>query len=157
MNDLWDVIERYVTAEGLELDDVEWAGRVLRVTIDAEDGVDVERLADVSTGLSRILDDEEMASGSYTLEVSSPGLERKLRRPAHFAKAVGREVALTTRSEIDGDHSHRGRLEAYADEMCVVRVGDEERRIPLGEITAARTVFRWEPAAKPGKKREKTR
>lgn len=157
MNDLWDVIERYVTAEGLELDDVEWVGRVLRVTIDAEGGVDVERLADVSTGLSRILDEQEKDSGSYTLEVSSPGLERKLRRPAHFAKAVGREVAITTRGEIGGDHSHRGLLEAYGDDTCVVRVGDEERRIPLGEITSARTVFRWEPTAKPGKKREKTR
>ena len=92
---LWDKLERYLTAEGLELDDIEWSGRILRVLVDADGGVDVGRISETADGISRLLDGEAEMSGPYTLEISSPGLERKLRRPAHFRKAVGREVALS--------------------------------------------------------------
>lgn len=153
--DLWDKLERYLTAEGLELDDVEWSGRVLRVLIDADDGIDVGRISETTSGVSRLLDGETGLEGPYTLEVSSPGLERKLRRPAHFIKSVGREVAITTRSDIGGSTTHRGVLEAADEDACVVLVDDERRTLPMGEIASAKTVFRWERNAKPGKTRRK--
>ncbi|GBD83988.1 ribosome maturation factor RimP [bacterium BMS3Abin02] len=152
---LWDKLERYLTAEGLKLDDVEWSGRVLRVLVDADGGIDVGRISETTDGVSRLLDGEADLTGPYTLEVSSPGLERKLRRPAHFLKAVGREVSITTRNEVAGSRSHRGVLEAFDEDSCVVVVGHERRTLPMGEVASAKTVFRWERNAKPGKARRK--
>ena len=151
---LWEQLDGYLAAEGLELDDLEMVGtgrgRVLRVTIDAADGIGVDRLAETSRGLSRLLDQDERLQSSYTLEVTSPGLERKLRRPEHFAKSIGREVVIKTHQEVDGERAHRGSLETSDNEACVIAVDGSDRRIPLAAIASARTVCRWEPAAKPG-------
>ena len=93
--EIWDVVGPYLSAEHLELDDVEVSGRgpgqVLRIVVDGK-GVDVDRLAEVSRGVSRLLDNQTGIDQAYQLEVTSPGLERKLRRPSHYTKSVGREV-----------------------------------------------------------------
>ncbi len=153
---LWAVIEPYVAAEGIELDDLDIVGKapgvVLRVTLDADEGLGVDRLAEVSRRLSRLLDEEDPVEGSYTLEVSSPGLERKLRRPSHFHKSLGRDVKVKSRLEIDGDHSHRGVLVAATDDRFVVEVDGEKRELAYGDVVSARTVFAWEKAPKPGKR-----
>jgi len=153
---LWELVDGYLRAEGLELDDLEMVGQgrgpVLRVTVDMNGGVGVDRLAETSRGLSRLLDEDERLQKSYTLEVTSPGLERTLRRPEHFAKSIGREVVVKTHQEIEGERAHLGTLEFTDDESCVIAVEDTDRRIPLAAIASARTVFRWEPAAKPGAK-----
>ncbi len=153
---LWAVIEPYVAAEGIELDDLEIVGKapgvVVRVTLDADGGVGVDRLAEVSRRLSRLLDEDDPIDGSYTLEVSSPGLERKLRRPSHYAKSVGRDVKVKSRSEIGGGHSHRGVLASADDDGFVLEMDGENREIAYGDVVSARTVFAWEKAAKPGKR-----
>jgi len=153
---LWELIDGYLKAEGLELDDLEMIGEgrgpVLRVTVDADGGVGVDRLAETSRGLSRLLDDDQRLQKTYILEVTSPGLERKLRRPQHFAKSIGREVVVKTHQEIDGVRVHRGTLESSDDDACVIVVEGNDRRVSHAAIASARTVFRWEPAAKPGAK-----
>ena len=153
---LWAVIEPYVAAEGIELDDLEIVGKapgaVVRVTLDADQPVGVDRLAEVSRRLSRLLDDEDPLASSYTLEVSSPGLERKLRRPRHFEKSVGRDVKVKSRVPVAGDHSHRGVLTEVGSDEFVVTVDGEDRHIAYGDVVSARTVFVWEKAAKPGKR-----
>lgn len=153
---LWAVIDPYVAAEGIELDDLEIVGKtpgvVVRVTLDAEGGVGVERLAEVSRRLSRLLDDEDPITGAYTLEVTSPGLERKLRRPRHFEKAVGRQVKVKTGSQIAGQHRHHGVLVEAGEDEFVVEVDGERRDIAYGDVVSARTVFTWEKAAKPGRR-----
>jgi ribosome maturation factor RimP len=153
---LWAVIDPYVAAEGIELDDLEIVGQkpgvVVRVTLDAAGGVGVDRLAEVSRRLSRLLDEEDPVPGAYTLEVTSPGLERKLRRQRHFEKSVGREVKVKSRSEIAGQHSHRGILAAVGEDGFVVDVDGEKREIAYGDVVSASTVFAWEKAAKPGKR-----
>jgi len=153
---LWGTLEPFLVAEGVELDDVELlgrgAGRVVRVTVDAADGLGVDRIADLARGISRLLDDESVVDGPYTLEVSSPGLERKLRRPDQYRKAVGREVLVRTRAPIDGAQSHRGILNEVGEGSVALLVDGRDRRIPLGDVTQARTVFRWEKPAKPGKR-----
>ena len=99
--DIWTVVEPYLAAERLELDDVELLGRgpgtLLRVVVDGED-VNIDRLADVSRGISRLLDNETELVDAYRLEVTSPGLERDLRRPSHYAKSVGREVVVKSQT-----------------------------------------------------------
>ncbi len=127
-------------------------GPVLRVTVDRDGGVGVDRLAETSRGLSRLLDDNQRLQKAYTLEVTSPGLERKLRRPQHFAKSIGREIVVKTHQEVEGERAHRGLLQSADDAACVINVEGNDRTVPLATIASARTVFRWEPAAKPGAK-----
>jgi ribosome maturation factor RimP len=154
---LWELAGPYLAAEGVELDDLEVRGgggaRLVRVTLDSPGGMDVEAIARASQGLSRLLDQTELLPGAYTLEVGSPGLERDLRRPAHFGKAVGREVLVTTHGALEGSRRHRGVLEEATSEAVTLRHESGVRRIPMGEVAQARTVFRWEKAPKPGHKR----
>lgn len=150
---LWQVCEDYLGAEQLELDDLEVVGagpRVLRVTIDAEGGVGVDRLARVSRALSRLLDESEPFDGAYTLEVSSPGLERELKRPRHYEKAVGREVKVKTRDDIAGARNHRGVLHTADGEGFVLEVDGDRRRVEYDQVQSARTVFEWKKTPKPG-------
>lgn len=152
VSDIWTVVEPYLAAERLELDDVEMLGRgpatLLRVVVDGED-VNIDRLADVSCGLSRLLDNETELDEAYRLEVTSPGLERNLRRPAHFAKSVGREVVVKVE---EGDHKAtiKGVLADAGDEAFTIEVDDERRVVDYEDVLTAKTVFRWEKAPKPG-------
>ncbi|HEX6222084.1 MAG TPA: ribosome maturation factor RimP [Acidimicrobiia bacterium] len=150
--DFWGVIEPYLAAERLELDDLELSGRgrgrVLRVTVDGED-VDVDRLAGLSRGLSRLLDDEPSLQDAYRLEVTSPGLERKLRRPSHYRKSLGREVVVKT-SSADSNTTYRGILTDAGDDTFTVDAEHGVTEVPYDDVVSAKTVFRWEKAPKPG-------
>ena len=150
---LWRTCEDYLAAEDLELDDLEVAGsgtRVVRVTVDAEGGVGVDRLARVSRALSRLLDEQDPFEGSYTLEVSSPGLERALRRPRHYEKSVGSDVKVKSKAEIDGARNHRGTLQSADEDGFVLQVDGADRRFGYEQVQSARTVFEWKKAPKPG-------
>ncbi|MFO7549032.1 MAG: ribosome maturation factor RimP [Acidimicrobiia bacterium] len=151
---IWGVVEPYLALERIELDDVELVGsgggRLLRLVVDAEGGVDLDRLSQVSNDLSRLLDAETEIEGPYRLEVSSPGLERRLRRPRHYQKSVGREVVV----KIAGDgavRTLRGVLAAADDRGFVVRADSGDQPCDYDDVESARTVFRWERAPKPGK------
>lgn len=152
--ELCDITEAYLVAEHLELDDFEVLGRgrarTVKVTIDGE-ALDLDRIAEVSRGLSRLYDAEYDSEGSYQLEVTSPGLERALKRPRHFQKAVGREVVLKGRSAEGKVETHRGILIAAYEEGATVRDSEAEHHYPYEAVISARTVFRWESAPKPGK------
>ena len=162
--DIWKVVEPYLAAEKLELDDLEMVGRgraqTLRVVVDGEGGLDLDRLAEVSRGLSRLLDSVSDLEGPYQLEVTSPGLERKLTRPTHFAKSVGREViAKTSAGTADQPTTNprtiRGILtEARAADFVIKGDGDRFETIAYDQVLSAHTVFRWERAPKPGQARK---
>lgn len=126
---------------GLELFDLEWVGGLLRVTIDSPTGIDLEALGSATTLVSQALDaaDPDPFPGRYVLEVSSPGLERPLRAPAHFRRFVGSKVAVKTKPSVEGDRRLTGTLEAADDHGCVV----EGRRLSYDDIDRARTVFEW--------------
>jgi len=153
---LRDVVETYLAAEEVELDDLTLKGggksRTLKVVVDAAGGLGLDRIADLARGLSHLLDENETVNGTYTLEVTSPGLERKLTRPAHYRKSIGREVVVITKEAIDGENSHRGTLEAVVSGGVTVRVDAEAREIAFGDVTRAQTVFRWKAKGKPGRK-----
>ena len=152
---LWELCEDYLVSHGFELDDLEVAGqgaRLIRVTVDCEGGVNVQQLAEVSHALSVRLDEIDPFEGSYSLEVTSPGLERNLRRPLHFRKSIGRDVTVRTSSEVEGSRRHRGILESADDEHFVVRVGGRARHIAYRQVRGARTRFEWKKRPKSGKK-----
>ncbi|HET9259117.1 MAG TPA: ribosome maturation factor RimP [Acidimicrobiia bacterium] len=150
--DIWSVIEPYLAAERLELDDLELTGhgrgRVLRVTVDGEE-LGIDRLAELSRGLSRLLDNEPELQDAYQLEVSSPGLERKLRRPDHYRKSVGREVVVKTTAG-DAKQTYRGTLNEADDLSFTVLTESGPREVSYDDVMSAKTVFRWEKTPKPG-------
>ena len=147
---LWDLIDPYVAAEGVELDDVEvlGGGQIVRVTLDSPDTVGVDLIAELSRGIGRLLDAEDPIKGSYTLEVSSPGLERKLTRPRHYEKSIGREVKVKTFRDIAGTKSHTGSLVAADENSFVVDIDGTEQKITYADVSSARTVFVWDKKAR---------
>ncbi|MEN8239676.1 MAG: ribosome maturation factor RimP [Actinomycetota bacterium] len=150
---LWDRIDPYVAAEGIELDDVEilGGGQIVRVTIDGDEAVGVDRIAELSRGISRLIDADDPFKGSYTLEVSSPGLERKLTRPRHFEKSVGKQVKAKTYREVDGTKEHKGIITSAGDTGFTVETDGHEREISYDDVSSARTIFVWDKGARPGK------
>src|SRR3954470_20036543 len=147
----------------LELYDLEMRGGTLRVTVDrpagVEEGLDLEAIALASRLIGRELDHEAPMAGHYTLEVTSPGLERSLRTPGHFQRSIGKTVALRLRDIVtaEGERSERrlqGTLVAADESSATIRLDDPaktERVVPYDKIDRAKTVFIWGPAPKPGK------
>jgi ribosome maturation factor RimP len=141
---------------GLTVYDVELAGGILRVLLDADGGVDVDRLTEASRRISRWLDESEssgepVVSGHYSLEVSSPGLERTLRTASHFSAAVGESVRIKLKPGVAGDRRIDGTLVAVGGPTVTVRLGDGTTRdLARSDIERARTNFEWGPAPKPG-------
>lgn len=146
-NQVRALVEPLLAADGLELVDVQFAGGSLQVFVDRPGGIDLDAISEVTVRVSRLLDEHDPVPGRYTLEVSSPGLERPLRRPEHFRRFVGATVAVKTCPEVPGERREQGRLEAADDEGIVVA----GRRLSYAEIDRARTVFEWGPAPKPGR------
>ncbi len=144
-----------VAAEGLELVEVCYTGSQLQVFVDGPRGVDLDALSALSTRVSRLLDQHDPVPGRYTLEVSSPGLERPLRTPEQFRRFVGSTVSVKTKPHVAGERRERGVLQAADDEGIVV-VPDgpahhASRRLGYDQIERARTVFEWGPRPKPGR------
>lgn len=156
--DLWQLFEDYLEAEGVELDDLALKGpegrRVLRVSVDADEGLDIDRIADLSRGLSRLLDEEDRITGSYRLEVGTPGLERELRRPRHYEKSLGRDIVVKTSAEYEGRRRHTGRLAAAANDNITLETDEGSLVVNLDDVMSAKTVFVWERGAKPGSRQE---
>lgn len=155
--DVEALVRPVVEAAGLELVEAvvarERGRRVLRVTVDREGGVDLDAIAEVSERISRRLDLEgfDPGAGPYSLEVSSPGLERPLREPRDFQRRVGERVRVRTREPVGGSRTHEGPLVAADAEAIVVAGAGGERRIPYGEIRSARLVVDWESELRSGK------
>jgi ribosome maturation factor RimP len=148
VEELIPVLEPVLAAADLELVDVELRAGVLLITVDRPGGVDLQALTDANRTVSSVLDDLDPIPGRYTLEVSSPGVERTLRTPAHFAKAIGETVSVKTRPQVPGDRRLRGRLVA-ADgeglELDVEGTPGDPIRLTYSDIDKARTVFVWGP------------
>jgi ribosome maturation factor RimP len=106
--------------------------------------------------ISRELDHADPIPGRYTLEVSSPGLERPLRTPAHFRRSVGSEVAVRLRDVAKDDRRVQGVLSAADDDgFSVTRADGTTRDVPYDQVDRARTVFNWGPPPKPAKGKPK--
>ena len=142
-----EVVEPLLAKQSLTVYDVEQTSSALRITVDAPGGVDLEAIAHATRLISVALDEHDPIPSKYTLEVSSPGLERPLRTPAHFAGAVGTTVSVKTNARVDGERRLKGTLvSADADGITI---GDHT--LHYDEIEKARTVFEWGPTPKPGK------
>ena len=142
-----EAAERVARSEGLEVVDVEWKvgkQRFLRVYIDKPEGISHRDCELVSQQLSVILDVEELVpGGSYILEVSSPGLDRKLMRPADYERFVGRLARISLDEPVEDSKFFEGRLAGYVDGMVQVEVKGRVIALPFAGIRKANLVVEF--------------
>jgi ribosome maturation factor RimP len=158
--ELYDALAPLVARIGLELVDVERHATTLVVTVDREGGIDLDGLAQASSALSAALDELDPFPGRYTLEVSSPGLERRLRTPAHYARAVGETVTVRTQPGAGPARRLTGTLVAADREGFSIEgadVPDGRATLRFDEVERARTVFEWGASPAPSPSRAKGR
>lgn len=161
------LLEAPLAAAGFELVDVECVsmgalGATVRLRVDravpaseaagpsGPTGIDMDGVTEATVVANQVLDAADPIEGTYTLEVSSPGLERPLRLPAHFVRMLGREVAVKARPGTAADRRLQGILEQadVESEGGIVVAG---HRLAYADIERARTIFSWGPAPKPGR------
>lgn len=154
--DLEALVAPVVEAAGLDLVDVEMRRegerRVLRVTVDREGGLDLDTIVEISERVSRRLDVEGFDPGPYSLEVSSPGVERPLRRPGDYVERLGQRVRV--RLDTDGGRETlTGTLVAADDESATIGTESGERTVRYESIASSRLVVDWDEELKRAKKK----
>jgi ribosome maturation factor RimP len=141
--------EQAAADTGIEIADIQLRGagkaRLLRVYIDRPGGVTHADCELISAKLGQLLDDEDAVPGeSYTLEVSSPGLERKLSKPRDFERVVGQKIRVGVQEPIEGQTRFEGKLSRFADEVLEVETGPGHTvRVPLRQVQKANLKFEW--------------
>ncbi len=138
------LLEPTIERLGFELTDLEvrigGKGGLVRITIDKPEGIELSDCETVSNAVSALLDVEDPLQGEYNLEVSSPGLDRKLTKVKHFQRFEGETLKVTMRFPIAGRRRFRGKLLSSNDENIVVEVDGESHSLPLATIDTARLV-----------------
>jgi ribosome maturation factor RimP len=141
---LIELIQPVVEAMGCELWGIEQLsmGRhsTIKIYIDAEKGIDIEDCAKISRQVSSLLDVEDPVNGEYTLEVSSPGLDRRLFKIDHYAAFIGSEVRIRLKRPYEGRRKYSGQLRGIEGDEIILGYQDEEIMFPFEEIERANVV-----------------
>ena len=146
---VWEIAAPLAADEGMEIVDIEFrregkgVGRVLRVTMDREGGLNLDDLTRVSRQLSDLLDIHDVLEGPYSLEVSSPGVNRLLKRPGHFVRFVGKRIRVRTWEVIDGRRSFLGLLREVREDGILLSQESNEFHIPFSLIEKANYEHDW--------------
>ena len=149
LEEVRDLAEAVAKRRSLLLWDVEMGGQpgrsVVRVFVESESGrVDLDTVAEVSEEISRGLDLRDPIPGRYTLEVSSPGLERTLRSPRHFELCIGQKVVMkTTERLVGGSHRLEGTIATVTPRVVRLDLDPDQVDVAYDQIKSARTVFEW--------------
>jgi ribosome maturation factor RimP len=151
METIRSVVEPVLSPLDLQIYDLMLDGIVVRLVLDRPGGVDIDTLESASRAIAPLLEGMDDLSGPFTIEVSSPGVERRLRTPEHFVHAIGEQVSVKSRGEDGAMERLHGVLTAADPNTITIRLEDGEREIAIDAIDQARTVFDWSPAPKPGK------
>jgi ribosome maturation factor RimP len=146
---VWRLAAPLAAQEGMEIVDIEFrheggrSGRVLRLYLDKEGGLKMDDISQVSRALSDVLDAADAVEGAYTLEVSSPGINRPLRRPEHFARFVGKRIRVRTRDMIQGRRSFLGILDEVVEDRITLSQDGTEFQIPFSQIEKSNYEHDW--------------
>lgn len=142
ISQLEEIIEPITKSLGFELWGIEFSAHkknaLLRIYIDSEQGVNVEDCAQVSRQVSSVLDVEDPITSKYILEVSSPGLDRKLFKPKHFASYAGHQAEVKLHIPYEGQRNFTGVLKGVEEDEVVLQIEDEEFCFPLETIDKAK-------------------
>ncbi|MFB5266610.1 ribosome maturation factor RimP [Paenibacillus enshidis] len=137
-----EMVQPYLIEHGFELVDVEYVKEgsnwFLRVFVDKDGGIDLDDCSMISEYLSQKLDEKDPVSDAYFLEVSSPGAERPLRKAEDVARAVGKDVFITTYEPVNGLKEFEGRLLSFENDELTVQTGKKEHVIPYAKVAGAR-------------------
>lgn len=145
------IVEPLCLDLGVELYDIDMNGGVFKVAVEKPGGVGLTDIAQLTREISRSLDEHDPISGRYTLEVTSPGLERPLRTPAHYTRSIGSMIKVKMLPNIEVARRLEGVIVAADDRAVIIRVqSGDERRLAYDEIEKARTMFEWGPTPRPG-------
>lgn len=142
-----ELLRKCIEDLGYDLYDVEYLkeGKEyhLCIYIDKEGGIDISDCEKVNEVINPILDKEDYINNAYFLEVSSSGLERKLRKKEHFEKQIGKRIELNLFSKINGEKNIQGILKEYNKDFLVLQTEQKEIRIDFEKISNAKSVFDW--------------
>jgi len=145
------LIEPVIEASGHHLYDIRRNGGTLAVLVQSENPLGVDELSLLSRTVAMVLDEHDPIAGRYTLEVSTPGVERRLHHVGHFIGAIGEMVSIRTTPGMDGRRRIVGKLISANDGLLTIEDSESGLvTIPIDEIEKARTVFEWGPTPKPG-------
>ena len=140
-----EMLEPAIRSLGYELVGVEYqtggkGGGLLRIYIDSEQGISADDCKKVSYQASGVLDVEDPIQGHYTLEVSSPGLDRMLFKPEDFDRFAGQQVKLKVAYPIEGQRKFKGRLVGLKEQNVIIEQEDQQVSLPYEQIEVARLV-----------------
>jgi ribosome maturation factor RimP len=142
---LEDFLDPLLSSMGYELVDLRWVQnqgrRILRLFVDCEGGMTLDKCATLSREVGTQMDVEECIPGSYNLEVSSPGLDRRLKKQSDFEKFSGRNITLQTRRPISGRSRYKGLLSGVEGDEVLMNVDKKEYRIQINNIAKANLVY----------------
>ncbi|MDY0186782.1 MAG: ribosome maturation factor RimP [Syntrophus sp. (in: bacteria)] len=150
--DIWHLVEPVLESEGFELIQVEclrmktrW---IVRIYMDREGGVTLDDCSGISSQLGDFLDVHDLPPGPYTLEVSSPGLDRPLVRDKDFVRYQGCDVSVRLEQKVEGIRHFRGRLIEFREEegrkMLVIEMGSKLYQIPRDLVVKANLIYRFD-------------
>ena len=144
-----EIAERVAASEGLEVVEVQMLGgggaRVLRIFIDKPEGVTHGDCEAISQNVGTILDVEDVIPGAhYTLEVSSPGVERKLTKPGDFERFVGKKVKVALREPVENQRHYMGTLKSFSEGILTLEPSPGKSvQFPLDQVEKANLKFEW--------------
>ncbi len=146
----YNILEKFIESLGYEVVLIEFQreqiGWVLRVYIDREGGVTINDCVKVSELISPILDVEDFIDYSYNLEVSSPGVNRPLRKPEHFEKVIGEKVKVILEEgleEYDNRKNYKGILKIVNNDNIVIEINKKDYKIPIRKIKKANLIYKF--------------
>jgi len=141
------LLESKISELGYELYDVEYVKEgqnyYLRVYIDNENGINLEDCEKVSNGINDILDEANYIKEQYFLEVSSPGIERVLRKDRHLEKYIGTEIEIKLFKPINKQKQYIGILDSFDSENIKINVNEEILEISRKDISQIKTIYNW--------------
>lgn len=146
---IWELAAPLAETQGMEIIDIELrhegsrSGRVLRLYLDKDGGPNMDDLSRVSRELSAVLDEHDVVEDAYTLEVSSPGINRPLRRPEHFKRFIGKTVRVRTRDLVQGRRSFLGPLLDVTNDKIALNQDGTRIEVPFAVIEKSNYEHDW--------------
>jgi len=141
------IADRVAISEGIEVVEVEVKGggrnQLVRISIDKPEGVTHADCERISQQVGTILDVEDVVPGHYTLEVSSPGLERKLLKPGDYERFLGKRAKVTLRAPVENQRHWEGTLAGFADGVISLDAAGRQIRFPFEQVEKANLKFEW--------------
>ncbi|MFP6583116.1 MAG: ribosome maturation factor RimP [Candidatus Hydrogenedentota bacterium] len=142
VQDAWSYLEAELAELGYELIEVEYmqdyGNMILRLYIDSEDGINVDNCAEASRMVSALMDQNDFVGGAYLLEVSSPGVERPIRKATDFERFIGEPIKVKTVTSVEGRRRYKGILTGYADGLIEIDVDGTPYRVHIENVKKAR-------------------